>query len=80
VLASRSDGCLDAVSEGENGWLAQDSTPEGIAASVRAVIPRLGPEMSARARAHATHFRWSQVAARIRSILEGAREAPVAAG
>jgi glycosyltransferase involved in cell wall biosynthesis len=72
VLASRSGGSLDAVTEGENGWLVEDSTPEGIARSVRAAIPRLGPEMSARARAHAEHFRWSLVAARIRSILESA--------
>jgi phosphatidylinositol alpha-1,6-mannosyltransferase len=79
VLASRSDGCLDAVAEGENGWLVEDSSSEGIEASVRAAIPRLGPEMSARARAHAEQFRWSHVAARINSILESACQAPVAA-
>ena len=42
VLASRSDGCLEVVTEGENGWLVEDSTPEGIAASGESSHSTLG--------------------------------------
>ena len=70
VIASRSEGCLDAVVESENGWFAQDSSPEALALAIRQAIPRLGPEASANARTFANRFRWSEVAARVSAILE----------
>lgn len=70
VLASRFDGCLDAVKEGENGWFVEDLTPEGIASSVLEARPKLGATTSARARAHAERFRWPAIASRVHGVLE----------
>jgi glycosyltransferase involved in cell wall biosynthesis len=70
VIASRSEGCLDAVAESENGWFVQDSSPEAIAVAIQQAIPRLSPEVSARARAFAARFRWSEVAERVSAILD----------
>ncbi len=69
VICSRAGGAIDAVSEGENGLLIPDSSPESIAEGIRGFAARRAQLTPERARAVAERYRWTSVTAQLRERL-----------
>lgn len=69
-LGSRTGGAVDAIVEGKNGLLVQDSSPLSIAAGIVSVFEKRVDIDPAAAREVAERFRWSAVADRILAALQ----------
>ena len=72
VICSREGGATDAVSEGVNGLLIPDSSPESIAAGIKTYCQQRSSFDEAEIRAWARQFRWNAIAPRLLEELASA--------
>lgn len=70
VICSRAGGSVDAVVDGVNGIVIEDSEPATIAAAIRSFAADPGRFDPDRVRAVAEAHRWPQVTTRIRALLD----------
>ncbi|MEM6793405.1 MAG: glycosyltransferase family 4 protein [Acidobacteriota bacterium] len=69
VLGSRAGGATDAISQGENGLLVEDSSPEAIAEGITRFADHRERFSPQRARAFAEGFRWPRISGQLRAVL-----------
>lgn len=74
-LCSRAGGATDAVLDGETGIILEDAGPHDIAAGIVRFAKERHRFDASRVRAFAEHFRWTEVAQRVRTTLTDARAA-----
>jgi phosphatidylinositol alpha-1,6-mannosyltransferase len=62
VIASRLEGMIDVIEDGQNGLLVDAQKPDNFASSIDAVLKENMPAFSARAREYAAaHFSWQKI-------------------